>query len=325
MNRIRRWFCLALAALMVFLLHPAALAEETAEPPAEATVYSYDYDLRFMINPEVFPPREKNRVRGYAELLNMLDFQGRIIWNPSTTSLDLTGSIIPVTSPSAAISFHLYGVPSILYLESPLLGDQTIYFHNDVLMEFAYKVWDNLGIKLQYPALLYPYSTEHAFSGLAKAWRKKVKTFTKSGSVSYKSLTSIATAWSKSLETDHALKYWITDLAAPLPCGELIWSEFTNLPNYLTKQVAKKEKLSIQVKKKTTTWRNSANQTLFTQKVSDQGITWSLTLPATETTTFLSSPFSRKPWMTRSVFPSPEAIPETMIPKSPIRKPSPPI
>ena len=280
MIRMKQAFCLLLATLLL-LLPPAVLADEAASESADL-LFSFDYDLHFSINPEVFPSREKARARGYAELLDMLDFKGRIIWNGATKSIDLTGSIIPSSAPSAAISFHLYGVPSIIYLESPLLGDQTVFFHNDVLMEFAYKVWDNLGIKLQYFALLHPFSTEHAFCGMARAWTKKVKPFEKSGGVSAKSLSYIASSWSKSLEEDHALKYWITDLAAPVPCGDLVWSEFNNLPNSLTKVVAKKQKLTVRVKKNKQTWLNSDNQTLFTHETHENGVDWALTLPATE-------------------------------------------
>ena len=292
---IRRWLCMLIIAALLPGQFSAALAESSAGAPVEAaSTYSYDFNLHFQINPEVFPSRKKARIRGYAELLDMLDFKGRIIWNQATESVDLTVSVIPVTSPSAALSLHLYGIPSILYLESPLLGDQTVYFHNEVLMEFAYKVWDNLGIKLQYPALLYPFSTTYAFSGIQKAWQKKVKEFKKSGSVSYKSLTSIATSWSKLLETDHALKYWITDLAAPLSCEALIRSEFENLPNYLTKQVAQKQALTVKVKNNTVTWKNSAKKTLFKQTTNDDGVEWALTLPATENNYVPSLSFSRK-------------------------------
>ena len=294
-NVIRRWLCILIIAALLPGPFSIALAESGAEAPAEAaSTYSYDFNLHFQINPDDFPSRKKARIRGYAELLDMLDFQGTIIWNQETQSVDLTVSIIPITSPSAALSFHLYGIPSILYLESPLLGNQTVYFHNEVLMEFAYKVWDNLGIKLQYPALLYPFSTTYAFSGIQKAWQKKVKDFKKSGSVSYKSLTSIATSWAKSLESDHALKYWITDLAAPLSCEALVRSEFENLPNYLTKQVANKQALTVKVKNNTVTWRNSEKKTLFKKTTGDDGVEWALTLPATENNYVPSLSFSQK-------------------------------
>ena len=128
----------------------------------DSAVYSYDFDLRFHLDAEGFQPRIRSHIRGYAELLDMLSLKGNLTWSAETGSMDLDLSIIPLTNPSAAVSMHFFGIPEHICMSSSLIGNETIWLNNYVLMEFALKSWNNLHIPLQYIALLFPYVTENA-------------------------------------------------------------------------------------------------------------------------------------------------------------------
>ena len=155
---MKRFFAL-LTALVLFVCMFSASGAEDAE-----AAYSYDFDLRFTMNADPFPARVRSHMQGYADLLNMIELKGNLTCCPADNSIDLTAEIIPVTNPGAAISFRLYGIPEHICLTSPLLGNETVWFQNDGLMEFSFKTWNNLRIPLQYITLLYPYVTENAFS-----------------------------------------------------------------------------------------------------------------------------------------------------------------
>ena len=151
MNRLLALFF----ALVLFCCTAASSFSEDVSFP----VYSYDFDLRFHMNADVFPARDRMRMQGYADLLNMIGLKGNLTFCPSNESFDLNAEIIPITNPDASISFRLYGTPKYVGLSSPLLGNETAWFQNPFLMEFAFKTWNNLRIPLQYPALLHPYVT----------------------------------------------------------------------------------------------------------------------------------------------------------------------
>ena len=117
-----------LVVFFVLILFSTAISPSLAED--NPSVCSYDFDLRFHMNADIFRVRERDHMQGYAELLNMLELKGNLTYSPATKAIDLNAEIIPVTNPEASVSFRLYGVPDNMGLSSPLLGDETIWFQN---------------------------------------------------------------------------------------------------------------------------------------------------------------------------------------------------
>ena len=97
-----------LAFLLILILSCSSISAFGEEVPE---VYSYDFDLLFHMNADVFPARIRSHMQGYADLLNMLELKGNITCQPASKSVDLNATVIPVTNPDAAISFRLYGIP----------------------------------------------------------------------------------------------------------------------------------------------------------------------------------------------------------------------
>ena len=103
---------------MVSLLPAAALCE---------TVHSYDFDFHFHLESSAFAEEARQRIQGYADLLEILEVKGSWTYCDETRSVDTAFSVIPETNPDAALSFHLYGYPSHIVLSSPLMGNQIIF------------------------------------------------------------------------------------------------------------------------------------------------------------------------------------------------------
>ena len=269
---------IVLTALILFI--SAATPVFADSDPA---VYSYDFDLRFSLNADVFPVRSRSHMQGYADLLDALELKGNITWCPAYESINLNAEIIPVSNPDSAISFRLYGIPSNLYLTSPLLGGETVWFVNDTLMEFAVKTRNNLDFPLQYIALLYPYVTTSAFRPLTSAWDAHIGAVKKNTTISRKTIQSLAEAWEQALTEQSAqLDYWILGLSTAETDHGALAQELADLPAYLRNAVSRDGALKVTFKNGLEQWSNNAGEILYSCTESNSTTDWSLTLPPTE-------------------------------------------
>ncbi len=212
-------------ALMTILLPAAALGE---------TVHSYAFDFHFHLDSSAFTEDIRQRIQGYADLLEMLEVKGYWTYCDETRSVDTSFSVIPETNPDAALSFHLYGYPSHIVLSSPLLGEQTVFFNNDALLEFCLKTYEHLGLPLYSLGLMFPYSFDHAFAGAAEAWRDAAGSFGQDRIISADALQKCAETWSDLLENDGDLNDWITAMSMRNEEQEALRAEMYEVPEYLT-------------------------------------------------------------------------------------------
>ena len=266
------------AALTVFLLLSAV--GSYSEEVRDSSVYSYDFDLGFHLNPDGFPPRVRSHIRGYSDLLDVIRMKGNLTWSDETGSLDLDLNIIPLTNPSAKIAMHFFGIPEHICMSSSLLGDEIIWFQNYVLMEFALKSWNNLHLPLQYLALLFPYVTENAFQKLVKDWTETVGRITVSQNIPKEKLEKVSDLWAGTLQEDQRLIYWITGLSVLSEDHMILDEEINKLPEYLLQNVSGNRDISVQVKDGETIWTNHEKQVLYRESAG--GNSWSYTLPVTE-------------------------------------------
>lgn len=264
---------------MVFVLiisfsHPASAKDKT--------IYCYDFDLRFHLNSDEFPILERKKIMGYADLLNMLEFRGNLAWCPATQSMDLHLDLIPVSNPSAAISFRLYGVPDYMCLTSPLLESETIFLHNYALMEFAGKAWQTFHIPLPYLVLLDPYVTIGAFSSLVSEWHSKLGRMNRTRKVSKNRISSLAESWKNLVESDYRFSSWLNAATAPLPDSTIVEKELLALPDILL-NITGRHSLHVTAENGTLICVNHLDQVLFEQISSEKKYQFSLTLPETGT------------------------------------------
>ena len=273
---MKRLLALLFVLCLFWLTATPSFAEESPD------VFSYDFDLRFHLDADIFPVRNRDHMQGIADLLNMLELKGNLTYCPATDSFDLNADVIPVTNPDASVSFRLYGIPSHMGISSPLLGNETIWLENQFMMEFAFKTWNNLKFPAQYLALLYPYNTETAFRKLSDAWNSRFGSVQESASFSRDDLESLSEEWDDVIHKDYRLKYWICSLSIPAEKGSVMETEFLRLPEYVLTQVCPEGGLEYVRDGESETWKNALDNVLLSRSSSEGSYEWALSLPPTE-------------------------------------------
>ena len=269
-----------LTAIVISVVLLFSAAGAYASEDQDYSVYSYDFDLRFHLDAEGFQPRVRPHIRGYAELLDILSMKGNLTWSSETGSMDLELNIFPQTNPSAGFEMHFFGIPEHICMTSALIGNETIWFNNYVLMEFALKSWNNLHLPLQYLALLFPYVTENAFRHLTADWNETIGTVSKSQKIQINKLKKVSDLWTRTLQEDQRLIYWITGLSVLSEEHMILENEINMLPEYLIRKVAGNHDLTVRVEDNGIRWMNQEKQILY--EASSDGSSWAFSLPLTE-------------------------------------------
>lgn len=281
---IRRIICVLCCALLLFSC-TAGCAETISENN------SVDFDLVFSLNAEAFPPVLRSRVQGYADLLDRIGLKGSIAWSAPNNSMDLNATLYFRDKPSVSFPFRLYGAAPRLFLTSPLIRDEILFLNMAGFLEFAVKAKNTLNISMPYVAILYPYSTEYAFSALAKEWNEVIEPSVESGSVSPQQFEQLSGLWDTELQENQYLQIWINALADGSQAPSTISSLFSSLPSYY-RQVTGGQPLTVQRDEHSETWRTAAGDTLFSRLEQDHRFSVSLSLPATENCYIPSFSFS---------------------------------
>lgn len=271
---LKRLLCL----LAVFVLCLSFACAEEAAPTAQR----FDFDLTFSLDPEAFPARARSRARGYAELLDSLQLRGDITICEATQSFDINASFFFRNNPSVSVPFRFYGVPSMLFLTSPLIGNETLLFNMPALAEFSIKVKKSLNTPLPAVALLYPEVYRYNFWNVWKTWDEYTGPAGVTREVSAEQIAKLADAWRDLLANDPYLNVWMTALYSVSSAPEAVEAELNGVPSYLTDFVSGGKPLSVTVGDRTETWRNAAGQTLFSREDTDSSVSWRLDLPADE-------------------------------------------
>ena len=279
---LKRLLCL----LLVFVLFtPVAYAKKhkkTAEEKETPAAQRFDFDLAFSLDPEALPARARSRARGYAELLDCLQLRGNITLCEATRSFDISASLFFRDKPEVSIPFRFYGCPSLLFLTSPVIANETLLFNMPALAEFAIKVRKSLDTPLPALALLYPHVYEYNFYNVWKAWDKYTGPADTSRKISVKNINALADAWQDLIANDQYLNVWMTALYSVTSAPEAVEIELNGIPSYLKDFISAGKPLTVKIGSGTETWRNAAGLTLFSREDTPETQKWSLTLPADE-------------------------------------------
>ena len=273
---MKRLFCFLLILVLCFSF---AHAEEAAPAP---TALRYDLDLTFSLNPDAFPARSRNRARGYAELLDVLELRGDLTLCEETQSFDLNAELFFRNKPEVSIPFRFYGIPSMLFLTSPIIANETLQFLMASLAEFAIKAQKNLETQLPVFALLYPYVYEYNFRNVNDAWNQYTGPAGKSRKISAENISKLCNTLTELLETDSSLGVWISTLCSVCSAPEAVEAEIQGIPSYLRDFVSAGKPLTVKVGDGIETWTNAAGRVLFSRRQADRSLTWSLDLPQDE-------------------------------------------
>jgi hypothetical protein len=265
-----------LCLLCTVLLLSAALPCRAEEPDGR---YSYDFDLSFSLNASSFPAMLRSRAEGYASLIGRLGLRGNICWNEDTQSMYLDGTIYFTDDESLSYPFKLFGVPSRLFITSPMIRDQELFLNMLSLMEFSIKAKNTLNVPFYYAALLYPYATESAFEGLRAAWLETIKERKKSGTVTSKQSSAFASRVQEQLQDNSYLHYWIQGLAAGSESPEAVESVFAGLADYC-RTVTGGKNVNVKIKSGSETWSDSRGNVLYSREESENESSLAISLPA---------------------------------------------
>ena len=285
---IRRLICL----LCILALCLSCAAAEEAKPAAEETkpvseetkpvVERYDFDLTFSLNPDALPARSRLRARGYSELLDRLELRGDLVVCEATESFEINATLFFRDKPDVSIPFSFYGTEALLFLTSPIIGNETILFNMGSIAEFAIKIRKSLETPLPALALLYPFVYYYNFYGVNQAWEQHTGPNNVSREISAEKIEKLSEAWSELLASDPYLNVWMTALYSVSSAPEAVEAELNAVPSYLREFVSAGGPLTVEIGDGTETWTNAEGTTLFARETTDHSVMWSLTLPADE-------------------------------------------
>ena len=231
--------------ILAILFSAAAFAEDGPE------IFSYDYDLKFHLEADAFPLLERERMKGYADLLEIMKFRGNLTFCPKTKSTDMDIVLVPDTDPEAAISFHLKGLPYWWRISSSLMGgeENSVCFRPLGMMAFASRAWDFFNVPLAPLMLLNPECTLSAIQELRDVWEATAGKPEENGklTVSNKTLKTIADGWMDLFRSEGSLQHWVEALTKPLPQYEMLEYEMQKFPEAL-RVIADGGKLTISKK-----------------------------------------------------------------------------
>jgi len=169
---MKKMLCLLLTGILLLGLLPVAGAEETKTP----VINCYDFDLRFHLEADTFPYRDRKYIQGYEELLDAIEFKGNFAYCPETDCMDLHVRVIPNADPEAVLEFRVFGwISNWLNVSSPLMGDKAVCFKPDDMLSFSMRAWDFFQIPLFHFAILSPEILPDAWVELAECWWNETK------------------------------------------------------------------------------------------------------------------------------------------------------
>lgn len=270
----RRLFCLFSTVLLI-------MCSVNSFSVAEEEDYSYDFDLAFSLNADSFPRLFQERAAGYASLINRLGLRGNISWTLSTQSMDLNATLYYTDDPALSYPFRIYGSKTHLYFTSPLIDNEVLFLNMTALMEFSVKAKNTLGVPLSYIALLFPYSTENAVSGLVWAWQDVIGTFTKSSKVPAARFREVSDLWAEEFADNNDLRFWITGIAEGSETPDAVDEEMHSFARYPEKLAGGKP-VSVKIAPGSEIWKNASGNIFYSRQESEESSSVNVSLPATD-------------------------------------------
>ena len=275
----RRILCVLCALFLLFSVLPAS-----AEGSTEGC-YSFDFDLTFSMNANAFPKLLRSRMSGYAALVNCLGLKGNIAWSNVTEGMELDAVLYFRDKPSLSYPFRLFGTKKGLFLSSPLLKDEVIFFNMAATLEFAVKAKNTLGLPLPYFAFLSPYVWEWAFASMVTDWNTAIGTYTESGTITLDQFRTLSDLWKEDLQYNEHVQRWINALAegADNPqAAEAINTGFYENLIYYYELVTMNHPLTVTIGDGTITCDNVLEKRLYSREETADSLSVFFDLPASE-------------------------------------------
>ena len=226
---MKKIIAVLLAGIMLFSASGAAAEAGQKDPD----VLSYDFDLRFHLEADTFPFRERKKVQGYEELLDALEIRGNYSYCAETDCLDLHFQLIPVSNPDAALSFRIFGwVANWLNVSTPLLGEKAVCFRPKDVLNFSVRAWDFFYIPLFHFAILFPGILSSAWTELSEKWVEETENMT-GNTLTVGAIQRITEYLKGQFEYDPYVTKLVTAAIQSIPEKDLVSEEISRLPDLL--------------------------------------------------------------------------------------------
>lgn len=272
---MRKWMALALVFCLLTGLLPA-LAEDPGTEPGEG--FRFEFTVR--LNTEALSPTLRERFQGYADLMEALRFEGTYVRSLAHSVFDLHLTIRPTSTRATPITLYLHGSNDFMYLNSSLLGDQTVLLSNQSMLEFCTKMYNHMGLPLQHLAYLLPFTYQYNLAIPASYWSVMKNHADKNGVIPPDMVRHVESGWSNCLKTDPPTQVFINSAGLGSGYEEAFQAVMNELPTYFWETVAQEQSIQIirDDARQMETWRAACGDFLVTIQGEDyQEI--SLTLP----------------------------------------------
>lgn len=270
---MRRYFALLLAMLLLFSISLGENAEEES-------ISCYDFDLRFKLEPNEYPYHTREHMKGYEQLLEMLELKGNLSWCDATHSFDLRFEVIPTTNPSAGIPFRVYGLQDYMCVSSPLFGSETYYLETyDIIKLFNYA--HQIAFLPLCSFVIYdPYATMFFLKSEVDTWNSIIPDIRNKKSITANQISEVVEGWKKQFTVDYIFWDWVECISAMQLNPSIISDAFSSIPDLLM-SISNGKDLIIQKNDERYSLQNSNGEIIFEERSIGSDYTFELKLPNT--------------------------------------------
>ena len=322
---MKKILCLLMAAILLLGVVPRARAEEPKSP----VINCYDFSLRFHLEADTFPYRNRKYIQGYEELLDAIEFKGNFAYCPETDCMDMHVRIIPDADPEAAIEFRVFGwISNWLNVSSPLMGDKAVCFKPDDMLNFSMRAWDFFQIPLFHFAILSPEILPDAWVELAECWWNETKVM-EDNTLTVEAMERITEELRLQFTDDIQVTKLVDAATKSMADSGLALDEIHSLPDLLA-VAADGQNLTMEVEEteevKDIRWLNHRGETIYRSHKTTDSFEEALTLPGSSSNYMPTYSFSSEKTEKESSFrldvawdkvtketPENENMPETLL------------
>lgn len=268
MHMIKRIFLILISAMFACLLPLQALA--AGEAPLGGT-----YEMSVHMEPSYFTEDHREMMTALAAGLDVLAFKGRLT-AMGLEKFNITGTL--AASGYEGVTYTVKGSERAIAIDSNLFGESTPVLMMLVWLEFWMKPYNFFEVPTQYAALLTStYAHKSAWEPVIQLWNQY---FSGAGSRTYTPTQCMeaAAALSAHMSESREVYYWLLASLGAVGGDSDILEFLSTLPDYVT-QYAGEDGITVICQEGSETWL-LGQEAFFTKVLSDNGWTWTLSLPA---------------------------------------------
>lgn len=202
------------ALLALLLLCPAALAQGEG----------LRLEMQFDMDVSAYPAEDQEMLQGVADMLRLLTVEAEAVWDGELWAADTPFDVTAAFSlGEAAASARLYGLPSHMVLESPLLGTEKVMFNMLAWNEFAIKAYFQLGVPLHHIApFVSAYAHTSALAPLAEMWNGVMHAQAGSRTIPKEAVLDMLAQMAEYIYSDRTFTYWLQALLLDTGYDEMV-------------------------------------------------------------------------------------------------------